>query len=585
LAGLALATGLLASMPVRADIELPSVPPAQPEAVTRKVFIGESVEIPLTGVSRSGGQLQFLIRRQPTAGRLSEITLTSRNTATVTYTHDASAGEGVDHFRYAVRAPDAGFSTPAEVTLNVVPRPPVFVAPPRVDFPATAVGRSAQQTIEIRNDGGSRITGKLTVPEPWSLVKSDGSYSLGPGESKSLTIAFTPTEDRRLGTAGLFSHAAVELGLSGRGYNPIEIVPRAVRLEGDGRSEVRTGGFVLRNVSDEDRELRIAAPPQVIVQDVVSVPAKSETQVAMHTRAGFLGSIDDKLVATGGGVRVEVPLRVMAAPPHVIVHPEAIDFGTLAAGKSGRVTLTMRNIGGSPAALRVKLPSGVTLDPDPSYEALEPSATREFTVSYARAAATKLDDVLTIETGSVPIPVPVRGTVTEAVGNAGVSGQGGLGNAPAALPRTNGLPPVEQIGFTQTKTSLELSWKRTSPDIYRYALFLRDIAFDAKGEPVFKYTALPRVKPRFIRDEVRATLEGLRPGEHITLLVVGYDANGVPTEPSAPFVVFTKPSQPLRIPWFWLGVLGLIGFGIVLVRERWKARADRSGGYVQPHGW
>jgi hypothetical protein len=562
---------MLASAPAHADIELPSVPPAQPEAVTMKVFIGESARIPLTGVSRSGGQLQFLIRRQPTAGKLSEITPTSRNTATVTYTHDASAGAGVDRFRYAVRAPNGGFSTPADVTLNIVPRPPVFVAPARVDFPAVAVGRSAQQTIEIRNDGGSRVTGKLTLPAPWSLVKSDGSYSLGPGETKSLTILFAPTEDRSVAETAVFSHADVELGLSGRGYNPIEIVPRALRLEGDGRAEVRTGGFVLRNVSDEDRELRIVAPPQVIVQDTVSVPAKSETQVAMHTRAGFLGSLDDKLVATGGGVRVEVPLRVMAAPSRLIVHPETIDFGKIVAGRSGRVTVTLRNIGGSPASLRAKLPEGMTLDPDPSYEALPPGEERKFTVTYARSAAAKLDDVLTLDADGVSISIPVHATVTERVGPATEA----IATVAPPPPKSD-LPPVEQIGFTQTKTRLELSWKRTTPEIVRYALFMREIAFNAKGEPVFKYVPLPRVKPRLVRDEVHATLEGLRPGEHVTLLIVGYDAGGLPTAPSEPFVVFTKPSPPFQIPWFWIGALALVGFAVVIVRERCKARAAHS---------
>jgi len=571
-------------MTTRADIELPTVPPAQPEPVTMKVFIGESVEVPLTGLSRSGGQLIFLIRRQPTAGKLSEITPTSRNTATVTYTHDAHAGAGVDRFRYAVRAPNGGFSTPADVTLNVVPRPPVFVAPSRVDFPAVAVGRSAQQTIEIRNDGGSRITGKLALPAPWSLVKSDGSYSLGPGEAQSLTIAFTPTEDRSVAETGLFSHADVELGLSGRGYNPIEIVPRALRLEGDGRAEVRTGGFVLRNVSDEDRELRIVAPPQVIVQDTVSVPAKSETQVAMHTRAGFLGSVDDKLVAAGGGVRVEVPLRVMAAPPRLVLHPETIDFGKITAGRSGRMTLTLRNIGGSPAQLRAKLPEGVTLEPDPSYEALPAGEERKFTVAYARPAATKLDDELTFDTGAAPVSIPLHATVTEAIGSAAEAAAGDTANA-APPPPTSDLPPVEQIGFTQTKTRVEISWKRTTSEIVRYALFMREITFNAKGDPAFKYTALPRVKPRIVRDEVHATLEGLRPGEHVTLLVVGYDAQGLPTVPSEPFVVFTKPNEPFRIPWFWIGALALAGFTVVLVRERRRVRAERAAEFGRTHQW
>ncbi len=536
-----------------------------------QIFIGESIEIPLNGVSRSGAPLEFLIRRKPEAGQLSEITSTGRSSAVVTYSHDPSSGPVVDHFRYAVRAPNTGVSTPAEVTVRVVERPSVFVAPKRLDFPDVALGDSARETLEIRNDGGGRITGQLAVPAPWRLAAGDGQYSLGEGDTASFTIVFTPTEDRRFTALGTFSEpAGSEFGLSGRGYAPIEVAPREVRLEGDGRNEVRTGGVLLRNVSDEDRELRITAPSEVVVQDMVKVAAKSETQVAMHTRAGFLGPLSGRLTIVGRAVRLDVPLKVASAPARLVVEPGVIDFGTLEAGKFGRAKLKLRNLGGSPAEMTVKLPPGVMLEPDPSYEALAPGAEREFEVAYARPAAAKLDDALIFEIGGITTSVPLKGKVTAEPGS-DTSLPGASGVTPTV--KMNDLPPVPQISFTQTKTSLELSWKKTAPEIKRYALILREIGFSPTGEAVFKYKQLPRVKPRIVRDEVRATLEGLRPGEHITLVVVGYDEAGTPTRPSAPFVVFTKPTVPIRIPWFWLGVAAIIGCVIVIVRERRQRRS------------
>jgi len=554
----------------RADIDLPTVPPPQPEAVAVKVFLGESIQIPLRGVSRGGQPLTFLIRRAPQAGRLSPITSVGRNEAVVTYTHDRSAGAVVDRFRYAVQAPNTGVSTPAEVIVNVVERPSVFTAPATVEFPDTAIGDSSRQSFEVRNDGGGRLTGEFTVPEPWKLVEGEGSYSLGEGESVSFTVTFTPTDNRRFIGEGTFSHGeGFQIALTGRGYAPIEVVPREVRVEGDGHSEVRTGGFLLRNVSNEDRELTIQAPKEVIVQDTVTVPARSETQVAVHTRAGFLGALSGTLAITGSKVKLDVPLRVEASPARMIVHPEAIDFGTLAAGRYGRVKMTLKNIGGSPAQFTAAYPEGTMLDPDPSYEALAPGAVREFSVSFARPGAATLDGALAFDMGGVRLSVPMKAKVTEHHEKGDESPVAPSGPPPV---KTNDLPPVEQMGFAQTKTRLDLTWKRTSPEIVRYGLILREIGFDAKGEAVFKYKPLPRVKPRFVRDEVRATLEGLRPGEHITLLIVGYDASGTPTVPSPPFVVFTKPTVPLRIPWFWIGVLAIIVCAGVIVRERRRAR-------------
>ncbi len=538
-----------------------------------KVFLGEPVEVPLKGLSRTGLQLQFLIRRPPASGQLSEITLTGRGTAIVTYTPNAGAGTGVDRFRYAVRGPTGGVSTPVDVTLNVVERPAVFTAPARLDFPATAVGKSAPQTFEIRNDGGSRLEGHLTVPAPWKL-SGDGDYALGPGDSKSFVVTFAPGDPRRFSDVGTFSHAeGVEIGLSGLGYAPIEVVPREIRLEGDGRSEVRTGGFLVRNVSDEDQDLVITAPGEIIAPASVKVAAKSEVRVALHTRKGFLGALDGWLKLSGREVRLDAPLRVMAAPARVRIEPGKIDLGSFVAGRFGRAKLTLRNDGGSPAALRVRLPDGVQLRPDPSYEALEVGQAREFEVSFARPGAGKLDDAMVFEAGGAPIAVAIKAVVTDDPRSD--DSPGGPKAAPDATPKVdmNDIPPVPQIGMVQTKTSLELSWKKTSPDAVRYALFMRSIGFDDKGEPVFKYTALPRVKPRIIRDEVRATLEGLRPGERITLMVVSYDAAGKPSLPSLPFVVATEADPPRAIPWFWLGLATIAIFGWLLVRERRRQRA------------
>ncbi|MDD5198849.1 MAG: choice-of-anchor D domain-containing protein [Terrimicrobiaceae bacterium] len=576
LAGACAAAGLLVAWNLRADIDLPSVPPAQPEPATAKVFVGESVEIPLKGVSRSGLPLQFIIRRQPAAGKLSAITPTSRNTATVTYTHDASAGPGADRFRYAVRAPYGGVSTPAEVLLNVVERPPVFVAPARLEFPDVPVGESERKTFEIRNDGGSRLEGRLTVPAPWKIAAGDGGYSLGPGGSATLAVTFTPTDSRQFAGTGEFSHApGVEIGLGGRGYAPIEVVPREVRVEGDGRGEVRTGGFLLRNVSDTDRELTIAAPTEVIIQDKVNLAAKSECQVALHTRAGFLGALGGRITITGDDVRIEVPLRVMAAPARITAQPKAIDFGSLVAGHFGRVKVTLHNAGGTPAELRVTAPEGVLLQPDPSYEALAPGAVREIEVAFARPAAGRLDDAVSFDAGNVPLLLPVRAVVIEDPRSAPDAAPTGASRAAApAIQPASDIPPVEQIGVSrQTKTELDLTWKRTSPSAVRYAVILRRVDFAANGEAVFKYLPLPQVKPRFVRDDVRATIGGLHPGESITILIVGFDAAGAPSQPSPPFDVFTKPSAVFRIPWIWLGLVAVAGLAVVIVRERRRARA------------
>lgn len=566
--------------PLLADIELPSVPPPQPAAITTKVYVGQSVDIPLSAVSRSGYELKFLIRHRPSFGTLSEVRQTGRTTAIVTYTHDPHAGSGIDQFRYAVQAADTGVSTPAEVTVNVVEPEPIFIAPARVDFPPVAIGETARQTIEIRNNGGGIVSGRLTVPAPWSIEFGGGEYSLGPGRSQVITLKFAPTEAKQYADTGEFSQGnGVEIGLGGSGFAPIDIVPREVRLD-VGNGEVREGQFEVRNATDVDREVRLAAPPEVIVQDSVKVPANSEVQVAMHTRAGFLDKLNTTLAVTGQGVNLKVPLHIAPAPARIVASPPGLDFGSLPAGRYGRVKLTLHNAGGSPADLRVDLPEGLTMNPDPAEMPLQPGKSREFEVSYGRPSPGKFDAPLVFE-GETAFQVPMHALITEG----GDSANDAAHDAAVARPQVkyDDIPPVQEIIVTgQTRTELDLAWQKTSPNVAKYILYLRSIDFDKSGAPYFKYIPLKRVNVRLVRDKARATLYGLYPGQTITLIIVGCDAAGGVSQPSPAFTVAAKPKPVFHMPWTWIGMIAMIGFAGLIVRERIRQRNLESQSVHMP---
>jgi hypothetical protein len=65
----------------------------------------------------------------------------------------------------------------------------------------------------------------------------------------------------------------------------------------------------------------------------------------------------------------------------------------------------------------------------------------------------------------------------------------------------------------------------------------------------------------------------LRPGESVTLLVVGYDANGAPARPSPPLTVSTLPKPVFHIPWLWVCVIALVVIAFLIVRERRRFHA------------
>jgi hypothetical protein len=567
-----MAAAMAIAQPVRADIELQSVPPPQPVPVQAKTYLGESVNITLSGVTRSGSGLQFIIRRQPALGTLSAIRMTGPNTAVVTYTHNQLAGTGIDRFRYAVSAPGIGVSTPAEVIVSISEHPSVFVAPSRLDFHDTPVGRAVFETIELRNNGGGNIEGKLTVPTPWTIIDGDGGYSLGPGGSQSITIGFAPSGARQFSGSASFSHAPeIGIALAGLGFNPIEVVPREIQLTADGRNEARTGDFLLRNSSDEDFDLRIEAPAEIVVQDSIHSPAHSEQQVILHTKAGFLAGIEGQLKITGKKIALNVPLHVMPAPERIVVEPRKINFGTLDTGRSGRAKFTVRNVGGSPADLVVKMPPGVALSPDPTSEKLPPGASREFEVRFSRPLAGEFAEDLVVEAGESTATLSLAARFQQQWQAA----KGGSQKSKGSEIVYSDVPPVMEIGVTrQTRTELDLAWKKSAPSVVGYALYMRTVAFDTRGNASFRYEKLDRVKPRFVRDEVRVTLAGLRPGESVTLCVVGLDENGVPSRPSPPLTVATLPKPVFHIPWLWLLVFILAACVVLIVHERRRMRSS-----------
>jgi hypothetical protein len=72
--------------------------------------------------------------------------------------------------------------------------PSVAVSPSGISFDDTPVGQSTTNSFTITNDGGGTLTGSVTAPPPFYIV-SGGTFSLGPGQSQTVTVRFSPTSE------------------------------------------------------------------------------------------------------------------------------------------------------------------------------------------------------------------------------------------------------------------------------------------------------------------------------------------------------------------------------------------------------
>ncbi len=562
----------------RGDIDLPAPPPPQPKAQTVTVFVGESVDVPLAGVSRTGMQVKFLIRSKPELGTLTKLRDEDRSNALVTYTSDAARGAGVDSFRYAVQVANSGVSASAEVRVVVRERPPVFEAPARLQFENVELGGSAVEILEFRNAGGGVVAGRVELPAPWTFPTGNGTYSLGPDETARFAVRFAPEMARNYEGTATFSHdARRRLGLSGRAFAPIETAPLRIELRPVDESEVRSGSFTIRNVTDTARVLTLVAPPQVVVQETLEVGPGAESEVALHTEAGFLEALDGNVTITGNSVDLVVPLTVSPAPARLVARPAgAFDLGKPKAGETVRRTVTIRNVGGTAAKLTAEVPGAVRVSPEPTLEPLGAGAAREFELSFVRTLPGAVAEEVVFRGGAQPVRIALTGEVVSTLSTGG-TGAAPVGPLAFGGIKFNAIPPVEEIGVTRlTQNEIDLAWDLPVGGAKAFDLYQRKISFGDDGKAKSGWQPVRNTTVEVGEKQARAFLKDLRAGEQVTLSIVALDADGNESQPSPPFQLATKPPTIIRVPWTLVVIVALGGCVWVVVRERRRSREERD---------
>jgi hypothetical protein len=548
---------------------------------TVQIRKGESVDLPLRGVTRSGLQLRFLIRTQPKLGTLSEVRLIDRGAATVRYTHQLSNGPGVDRIRYAVQAPGTSVSTPAEIVIEIVEAPPVFNAPGRLDFPPVAAGRTRTMEVELSNDGGGLVQGRMELPEPWIFPQGDGSYSLSEGDRVTIPITFAPQSAGAFSGTARFSHQAARgVVLSGEAIAPVEFSPSRLELKASPPHRVRSAVFTLQNKTSERRQVELSMPPELeSVAPIVLAPNETK-EIVLKTRPDFLSTFEGTLRLSGDGLEATLPLRVYSSPAELVaVVPkpgDPLDFGTVLAGRPAHAEIVIRNIGGTEAPLRVTLPEMLQILPPPTSESLAPGAERHYKVSLKKPQPGLLREVIRLQThGESALQIPVVADVKPDISAIVAKDRGGIKppiTVPAEIqirPEAGIYPPVQEIGvLRRTKHELQIAWRHPSAAIDRYVVLERKIDFNNQGQAIVIWREVPNASLQMDADNAILTLTQLRPGQRLTLGITGYDASGRAGEISAPFTVDSEHRQPFRIPWTLLGVLIFFAAGWVLWKER-----------------
>src|SRR5579862_2467056 len=215
--------------PGRAEISLPPSRLPQPVPITVDVRRGESVTITFRIYGKRTEDVRFKIRSQPQLGKLSGVTPTGRDTATIVYRNSGDVTHLHDSFTYAAQTSD-GVSGPAEVTINVLEDPPILAIPDEINFGNVLAGGTSQREFTVENRGGGLVEGNIEADLPWR-IDGNNAYRLGHGESQSFTVTLATQEGRALrGEIRYSSHADRVTTLKAASTLPFTVAQKDLEL-------------------------------------------------------------------------------------------------------------------------------------------------------------------------------------------------------------------------------------------------------------------------------------------------------------------------------------------------------------------
>lgn len=108
-------------------------------------------------------------------------------------------------------------ATSNSISVATPPTPVIGVTPPSLEFGPVSVGQAKDLPVTVTNIGGGTLTGIASTSGAFS-VAAGGAYSLGPGQSQTVTVRFAPTSVAGYtGSLALTGGGGVSLGLIGEG--------------------------------------------------------------------------------------------------------------------------------------------------------------------------------------------------------------------------------------------------------------------------------------------------------------------------------------------------------------------------------
>lgn len=290
-----------------------TVLPPQPVPLSVEVLEGGTVQISLRVYGKQEQTTRFLIRKEPTLGKIVSMQPAGQEVWTLTYQHATPLnGEprAQDRILFAAQN-EKGTSSPAEILLQISEPPPRLEGPAPVAFGEIAAGLPSVRTLTITNAGGGVLEGTVSVEEPWSVTPA--TYRLGRGERLTLRVGITPSEAREYkGRLHFSSQPEAQAPLHARASAPFLVQPASLELTG---TAARSGTLKLTNRTGAELRVGITGPNRLGLPATIVLPPRATVPLPATLAATDPAPMDETLRLGLGTIVRTVTVRAPAALP------------------------------------------------------------------------------------------------------------------------------------------------------------------------------------------------------------------------------------------------------------------------------
>ncbi len=540
-------SGQLAAQSGMAD---PPAPMPREQEVT--VMRGGQSVILLSAIGRSADNAKYLIRSQPTGGRLSDLATIRPGIAALVYTH-GGGGQQYDEFTYAAQAPDSPVSAPARIRIRIDDPLPVFSFPSQVDFGDVLIGHGTVLEVALKNLGGGTIKGTATADAGWSIEGSP-DYLLSQGIPVRLKLRFDPDEKRAYLGSLSFSHDKTQtIRLSGKGWEPLEVHPLSIEFQPCENGETDPAEIRFKNHSKDVSVLTIDADPGVKTPQLLQVAPSSEASMQVLALPSSPEGVAGNIRISHEKGEFSIPFRVFPSPGNVGFSPgKGLDFGELQTGQTALRKLSLTNTGGLKINLVIELPPLFFVN-GPSTISLLPGESREVEIGLEPIEPNHIQATGTLRGSTQILPLPLTAKVSQSKSDSSSQSPNIQAVSPTISLQTEigdeivlPGPAFQELQLLeQTKKSLSIGWMDPTERAVASRLEERVIRIDPEGHVKIDWSPLATVRPSGTGEgKYQANLRRLSPGTRLFFRIVTLGANDQILAVSGPFSISTKSSMP-----------------------------------------